>query len=103
LSLGRDTQNFTATSALFLNNPTFLYWQFESVYTVTTTNGVSSGAGAIQFVINSPPANGTCTIDQTNGTTMTLFQIACSGWVDVDGINDYTFYGMYFLIGTSAE
>jgi len=83
------------TSQLFLNNPTIQYWKFESSYTVTSINGVATGVGAVRFTINSPPQNGTCTIDQTNGTTMTLFQITCSNWVDSDGIQDYSFYGMY--------
>ncbi len=91
---GRDTQNLTAISQLFSSNPTIQYWKFEASYTVTTTNGVATGVGAVQFTVNSPPANGTCTTDQTNGTTTTLFQLTCSNWIDSDGIQDYSFYGM---------
>ena len=56
---------------------------------------MTTGLGAIRFVLNIPPENGTCTIDKTNGTTMTPFQINCLNWFDTDGIADYTFYGMF--------
>jgi len=91
---GRTTQNLTVVSQFFLNNPTIQYWQFESSYTVTSINGVTTGSGSIRFTINSPPQNGTCNIDQTNGTTMTLFHLTCLNWIDSDGIQDYTFYGI---------
>jgi hypothetical protein len=90
---GRSTKNITVANQLFLNNPTIEYWKFESVYTVTSFNGIATGAGAIRFTINSPPQNGTCNIDQTTGTTMSSFQITCSNWVDSDGVNGYSFYG----------
>ncbi len=91
---GRNTKNLTAVSQLFSNNPSIQYWKFEASYTVTTTDGIATGVGAVRFTINSPPANGTCTTNQTNGTTITLFQITCSNWMDSDGIQDYSFYGM---------
>ena len=91
--LGRRTENFTATSALFQSNPSIIHWKFQATYIVTNSKGVTSGTGAIRFQINSPPINGTCTIDRTTGTTATLFQLSCTNWYDVDGIKDYTFYG----------
>ncbi|CAF4157649.1 unnamed protein product [Rotaria sp. Silwood2] len=95
LFYGRNTKNLTVVNTLFLSNPTVEYWKFESIYTVTTSNGVATGAGAIRFVINLPPQNGTCTTDRRNGTTMTLFQFTCLNWFDTNGVSDYTFYGMY--------
>ncbi|CAF3507643.1 unnamed protein product [Rotaria sordida] len=92
LFYGRNTKNFTVVNTLFLSNPAVIYWKFESTYTVTTRNGVATGTGAVRFVINSPPQNGTCTSDRTNGTTMTLFQFTCLNWADADGISGYTFY-----------
>ncbi|UJR27333.1 hypothetical protein I4U23_008626 [Adineta vaga] len=92
LFYGRTTKNLTVTSALFTNNPYVTYWKFESIYTVTKNNGIASGTGAVRFVINTPPQNGSCSTDRTNGTTMTTFRITCSNWVDADGIKDYTFY-----------
>lgn len=91
--LGRQTPNFTATSALFQSNPSITHWKFQATYIVTNSKGVTAGTGAIRFQINSPPANGTCTIDRTTGTTATLFQLSCINWYDTDGIKDYTFYG----------
>ena len=93
LVLGRNSKNLTVSNSLFLNNRTIVYWKFQSTYVVTMSKGVATGASAIQFVINSPPSNGTCTIDKNNGTTTTLFQVTCANWVDSDGINDYAFYG----------
>lgn len=90
---GRMSKNFTATSELFLRNPSILYWKFQSTYIVTTPNGVAMGTGAIRFQINSPPTNGNCTVDRNNGTTTTLFTFTCVNWYDEDGIQDYTFYG----------
>jgi hypothetical protein len=86
--------NLTAISQLFSSSPSVQYWKFEASYTVTTSNSVATGVGAVRFSINSPPANGTCTINQNNGTTITPFQITCSNWMDSDGVKDYTFYGM---------
>ncbi|CAF3375209.1 unnamed protein product [Rotaria sp. Silwood1] len=50
------------------------------------------GIGAIDFMINSPPENGTCSISPHNGTTTTLFTIICENWIDANGVRDYSFY-----------
>jgi hypothetical protein len=47
-------------------------------------------------MINSPPANGSCSITPSNGTTSTLFNIICSNWFDKDGIKDYSLYSIIF-------
>jgi hypothetical protein len=47
--------------------------------------------------INESPREGSCSIDPFNGTTLTLFTINCSNWVDQDQIKDFTFYGSYLL------
>ncbi|CAF0742236.1 unnamed protein product [Didymodactylos carnosus] len=72
---GEDSTNFTATSALFVNNPNIIYWSFQAMYIVTDKNGILVGSGSIRFVINAPPVNGTCSIDLTSGTTSTVFTI----------------------------
>jgi hypothetical protein len=54
--------------------------------------------GLSNFIINSPPINGSCVIYPLNGTTSTLFTITCLNWFDSDGIKDYSFYSMLFLI-----
>jgi hypothetical protein len=74
---------------LFLENPLVLYWRFEVVYSFISQ--ISSSA--LNFVINQPPINGSCSINPLNGTINTLFTITCSNWVDNDGIKDYSLYG----------
>ena len=88
--LGANTSNFTSTNELFLANPQITLWQFEVIYTfVSETN-----SSALNFVINQPPSNGSCSINPLNGTTSTLFNILCSDWFDENGIKDYSFYSM---------
>jgi hypothetical protein len=88
-----NTSNITATNALFLNNSHIFYWRFEVVYSFVSTQSLS----AIDFVINPPPQNGSCSINPLNGTTSTLFTINCSNWFDEIGIQDYSVYGTYFF------
>jgi hypothetical protein len=93
-SLGTNTSNFTATNQLFTQNPQVDYWRFEVVYSFPS----GSSTSALNFIINQPPQNGSCSISPTNGTTNTLFTISCINWIDQDGIKDYLFYGMFYLI-----
>ena len=93
---GANTTNFTATKELFLSNPNTSLWRFEVVYTFPT--GRSSSA--LNFDINQPPHNGTCSIDPRNGTTSTLFNISCIGWNDTDGIKDYSLYSKSVFISS---
>ena len=83
---GRSTANFTATNQLFLDNPQVRFWRFEVVYSF----GTEIGSGALDFVINQPPSNGSCSISPAQGTTSTLFTVACTDWFDEDGIKGYT-------------
>ena len=86
---GRNTTNFTATNQLFLQNPHVRYWRFEVVFTFTTE--ISSSA--LNFVVNQPPSNGSCSISPLQGTTSTIFSVSCPGWLDEDGIKDYALAG----------
>ena len=86
---GTNTSNFTAINQLFLGNPQISYWRFEVVYSFVAEISTS----ALNFVINQPPQNGSCSISPLNGTTSTLFTISCLNWFDEDGIQDYSFYG----------
>ena len=92
--LGGNTANFTSSSQLFLFHQNVTLWRFEVVYTFPT--GRSSSA--LNFVINQPPFNGTCSINPRNGTTSTLFNISCSNWFDDDGIKDYSFYSKSIIL-----
>jgi hypothetical protein len=85
-----DTSNFTSTNNSFLQNSQIEYWSFEVTYSFAW--GI--GSSAINFVINQPPQNGSCTISPLNGTTSTLFTISCLNWFDENGIKDYSFYGV---------
>jgi len=49
-----------------------------------------SSASALNFIINQPPQNGSCSISPLNGTTNTVFTISCPNWFDEDGIKDYS-------------
>ena len=86
---GVNTTHFTASNSLFDAYPDVVYWSFEVVYTFPTENSSS----ALNFEINEPPRNGTCSINPPNGTTSTDFTINCTDWFDEDGIKDYSFYG----------
>ncbi|CAF3967703.1 unnamed protein product [Adineta steineri] len=85
---GTNTSNFTATDLLFLNNLQISLWRFEVVYTFLSAISTS----ALNFIINQPPANGSCSINPLDGTIITLFTITCPDWYDVDGIQDYSLY-----------
>ena len=51
----------------------------------------------MNFIINQPPTNGSCSIDPLNGTITTLFTVTCLNWFDTDGIKDYTLYSIFIL------
>ncbi|CAF4317797.1 unnamed protein product, partial [Adineta steineri] len=86
---GINTNNFTTTNQLYLDNSHVIYWRFEVVYRFQ--EGISSSA--VDFMINPSPQNGSCSISSLNGTTSTLFSISCVNWFDENGIKDYTLYG----------
>jgi hypothetical protein len=90
--LGNNTNHLTVSKELFLNNPSINYWKFEVIYLFSI--GISSSS--IYFKKNSPPENGTCSINPRNGTTTTLFYISCSNWFDENQIKDYSVYGFTF-------
>jgi hypothetical protein len=85
---GTNTTHFTALNQLFLDNPQVLYWRFEVIYSFP----IGTSSSALNFVLNQPPQNGSCSIYPLNGTTNTLFTISCSNWFDEDGIEDYSIY-----------
>jgi len=87
---GKSSSNFTVLNQLFIQNPTVKFWKFEVVYSFPNETSTS----ALQFVINQPPENGSCSISPSNGTITTLFEIACPNWFDEDGIKDYSLYSL---------
>ena len=93
LFFGTNTKNFTALNQLFLNNPQITYWRFEVVYSFLT----ETSSSALNFIINQPPSNGSCSIHPLNGTISTIFTVSCSNWFDKDDIKDYSLYRMFIL------
>ena len=85
--VGRNTSNFTAVNELFLNHPNVTFWRFEVVYSFV----VHTSTSALNFVINQPPRNGSCSISPRNGTAVvTPFSVSCPDWFDEDGIAAYS-------------
>ncbi|CAF3732096.1 unnamed protein product, partial [Adineta steineri] len=85
---GMNISNFTTTNQLFLSNPQINLWRFEVIYTFPSEISSSS----LNFIINQPPINGSCSITPLNGTTSSLFDISCPNWFDEDDIKDYSIY-----------
>ena len=85
---GINSSHFTADQQLFLSNPLIDLWRFEVVYSFPTEKSFS----ALNFEINQPPQNGSCSISPQNGTTLTLFSVSCPDWFDEDGIKDYSLF-----------
>jgi hypothetical protein len=85
---GTNTSNFTSTEALFLAYPQIHLWKFEVVYSFPT----ATSSSALNFLINQPPSNGSCSIGPSNGTNTTPFNVSCPDWFDQDEINDYSLY-----------
>ena len=85
---GTNTSHFTSSNQLFLAYPPIDFWRFEVVYSFPTVTSSS----ALNFVINPPPSNGSCSIGPSNGTTTTQFTVDCPDWLDEDGIKDYSLY-----------
>ena len=98
---GTTSSNFTVTNQLFLQNPNVEFWRFEVIYLFSS----QTSTGVLNFVLNQPPQNGSCSIFPSNGTTTTLFQISCSNWSDEDGIKDYSLYPFtnQLMIAFSSE
>ncbi|CAF5043887.1 unnamed protein product, partial [Rotaria sp. Silwood1] len=83
---GRYTKNFTATKQLLIQYPHIEYWRFEVIYSFFSETGSSS----LNFLINHPPKNGSCSASPLNGTTNTLYDISCEYWSDEHEIKDYS-------------
>ncbi|UJR18137.1 hypothetical protein I4U23_005037 [Adineta vaga] len=86
---GMNTSNITVTNQLFLSNPQIILWKFEVIYKFSSEISSSS----INFHLNQPPSNGSCSINPSNGTINDLFTIMCQDWFDENGIKDYILYG----------
>ena len=90
--LGMNRSHFTADQELFSSNPSITLWRFEVVYSTPSERSVS----ALNFEINSPPRNGSCSISPLNGSTLTPFTVSCFNWFDEDQIKDYSLLSLSF-------
>ena len=87
-SLEGNSDHFTVDHQLFLSNLDIDLCRFEVVYSFPTTTSSS----ALNFLINRPPSNGSCSISPRNGRTLTLFSVSCPSWFDEDGIKDSSLF-----------
>ena len=88
-------------TAIFQKYSSAVYWKIDYIITNQYTNGMVS----LILKTNLLPTNGSCSIDQNNGTSLlTWFTIVCSNWYDPDGsVKTYEYFGMIcvdFLIKT---
>jgi hypothetical protein len=83
-----NTDQLTISNGFFNENKQITYWQFEVIYKFESETIKST----FNIEINEGPKNGSCMIHPSTGTIDTIFTINCSGWIDHDGIKDYSFY-----------
>ena len=93
IHLGENTNQLTVSKELFQRNPLIIFWKLEVIYQFENAKSSSS----VYMKKNSPPMNGSCTINPSNGTIISLFHIKCWNWFDEDGIKDYSIYGLFIL------
>ena len=79
---GSKTRNFTVTKDLFSSSRDVVRWRFEVIYSFSRVTSSSS----LNFERNSPPTNGSCSIQPETGSTSTPFNISCPSWFDEDQI-----------------
>ena len=87
--LGTD---LTLKEDLFRNFSSQIIWKIELTLNIASRN--VSGKTSLLFFVNFPPHLGLCMVTPQNGSTLTLFQIKCSGWTDPEGsLVQFDFYG----------
>ena len=82
-------------SSIFQNYSNAVYWKID--YSIS--NQYTTGMASLILKTNLLPTNGSCEIDQNNGTSLfTWFTILCTSWYDPDGlISTYEYFGMILL------
>ena len=85
----------TLLSSIFQNYSNAVYWKID--YSIS--NQYTTGMASLILKTNLLPKNGSCEIDQNNGTSLlTWFTILCTNWYDPDGlISTYEYFGMILL------
>jgi hypothetical protein len=95
--LGLNRSDLTVTKELFLNHAYVKFWRFQVTYG-SSSSSTDASSSSMDFQINAPPSNGSCSISPTNGTTTTLFTVQCRQWRDSDGIQDYAIYSQFLFL-----
>ena len=87
-----NSNELTLLPQLFIAFPSVLYWKID--YQIENTR-LTTGLASLIFTINQLPQSGSCSISPNNGMSLlTLFQITCSNWQDLDGtIVRYEYFG----------
>lgn len=80
----------TIEKDFFIENKPIIYWRLEVIYSFASKTSVQT----FDIELNEIPKSGICSIHPLTGTIITLFNITCSNWFDVDGIKDYIIYGL---------
>ncbi len=99
-----NTDKLTISNDFFNENKQITYWQFEVIYTFES----ETSKNTFNIEMNEGPKNGSCMIHPSIGTIDTIFTINCSGWIDDDGIKDYSFYRLIrssdkFMLGFTNQ
>jgi len=90
--LGKETNELSLSSSLFLNNPSVVFWKVEFRVTI---NQAVSGISSVILKPNQLPYNGDCYVDRSSGISLSdFFNIICQNWIDPDGtIQTYEYFG----------
>ena len=81
------------------NDPIYASINEYKISLLVTIPGSPDITGTTETIltVNRPPTSGTCSISPSIGEEVnTEFSIACSGWTDTQGIQQYTFYSTLF-------
>ncbi|XP_055954867.1 uncharacterized protein LOC126810750 isoform X1 [Patella vulgata] len=88
-AIGIDSKELAINQNLFEDYPEVT--RFRAGCTANIAGHSEVGKAYMNFMINSKPDNGTCTVDKTEGVVSTnkAFCITCENWYDEQGIAEY--------------
>jgi hypothetical protein len=85
---GSNDPNLTVFHTFFQLYPSVERWRFQVQYHFASHVAMS----ASDFIINTPPMSGSCSISPSSGNQNTVFTVSCVNRYDNDGIEDYAVY-----------
>ena len=81
---------------IFFPNSSYLF-DLNLTFIDTENDYNMSSGDSILLNANSPPANGTCVISPNTGIIFqTSYNIECTNWIDIDGINDESYFNYFY-------